>query len=325
MKRSLSGIKPSGILHLGNYFGAMKQFIESQNEYEGFYFIADYHTLNTHPAPEEVRQNTYDIVLDYLALGLDPQKATIFLQSEIPEVAELTCLLANVVPISLLQRAHAYKDQIAKDEVPNLGLFMYPALMAIDILIYDSDVVPVGKDQKQHIEMTRDMAERFNSIYGEVFKLPEPRIIESLAVVPGTDGRKMSKSYGNTIEMFASEKALKKQVMGIQTDSTPLQEPKETEGCNVFTLYKLFSTKAEQEEMKANYHAGGYGYGNAKQALLEKIHAYFKEAREKRVALQNDMDYVKRVLKDGSEKARAIAIEKTKAVKHAVGLVGNVY
>ena len=325
MKRSISGIQPSGILHLGNYFGAMKQFIENQEKFEGFYFIADYHSLTSLTDPKSLRENSYNIVLDYLALGLDPEKSTIFLQSDVPEHVELMWLLSNITPVGLLERGHSYKDKVAKGFTPNTGLLTYPVLMASDILLYDADVVPVGKDQKQHLEMARDIAIKFNQQYEvELFKLPEPQILESLAVIPGTDGQKMSKSYGNTINMFASKKELKKQVMSIVTDSTPLEEPKNPDN-NIVKLYELFATKEAVEEMKAKFVAGNYGYGHAKTELLNAILDYFKDAREKREELANNMEYVEEVLAKGATKARAIAREKLTAAKIAVGLAGNAY
>lgn len=323
--RTLSGITPSGTLHIGNYFGAIKQFIDTQDKVDGFYFISDYHALTTGPDPKKLRENTYNIILDYLALGLDPEKSTIFLQSNIPEHTELSWFLANVTPVALLERAHSYKDKVAKGLAPNSGLFTYPVLMAADILMYDPDFVPVGKDQKQHIEIARDIAIKFNTIYGELFKLPEPMIQESVAVVPGTDGQKMSKSYDNTIEMFAEEKALKKKVMSVVTDSTPLEEPKNPDTCNVFALYKLFATESQLADMAAKYRAGNFGYGTAKKELLEMILEYFKPFREKRKYLAENMPLVEKILKDGSDKAREIAIKKIKDVKSAIGLVGNIY
>lgn len=323
MRRSLSGIQPSGVLHLGNYFGAIKQFIENQDKYEGFYFIADYHSLTSSPDPKSLRENSYNIVLDYLALGLDPEKATIFLQSDMPEHAELAWILSNVTPMGLLERAHSFKDKTAKGIAANAGLFTYPVLMAADILMYDPDIVPVGKDQKQHLEMTRDIAMKFNLQYEkEIFKLPEPGILESLAVVPGTDGQKMSKSYGNTIEMFASKKNLKKQIMSVVTDSTPLEDPKDPDN-NITILYKLFASEEKVEEMRQKFMAGGYGYGHAKNELLEAVLEYFKEAREKREELAKNPEYVEAVLKKGAEKARKIAHKKITLVKETVGLLGN--
>lgn len=291
MKRSLSGIQPSGTLHLGNYFGAMKQFIENQDKYEGFYFVADYHSLTSLTNPETLRESTYNIILDYLALGLDPEKSTLFLQSDVPEHVELSWLLSNVTPVGLMERGHSYKDKIAKGLFPNTGLLTYPILMAADILIYDSDVVPVGKDQKQHLEMARDIAMKFNQQYGvEFFKLPEPLIMEDLAVVPGTDGQKMSKSYGNVINMFAPKNILKKQVMSIVTDSTPLEEPKNPDN-NITALYKLFATKEQVKEMEDKFRAGNYGYGHAKKELLEAILNYFGEARARREELAKNPEW----------------------------------
>jgi len=324
MKRSLSGIQPSGILHIGNYFGAIKQFIENQDNHEGFYFVADYHSLTSSPDPKALRENSYNIVLDYLALGLDPEKSTIFLQSDIPELTELYWILSNLTPVGLLERGHSYKDKVAKGISANSGLLTYPVLMAADILIYDSEVVPVGKDQKQHLEMTRDIANKFNLQYGETFVIPEPAILESVAVIPGTDGQKMSKSYNNTIEMFASKKALKKQVMSVVTDSTPLEDPKDPDN-NVTQLYKLFATKEQVAEMEEKFRAGNYGYGHAKTELLNAMLEYFGEARARREELVKNPEYVEAVLRKGAEKARALAIAKIKEVKKAVGLLGNSY
>jgi tryptophanyl-tRNA synthetase len=325
--RALSGIKPTGTLHIGNYMGAAKQFEMMQGKnYEGFYFIADYHTLNSYPDPDILYENTWNIVLDYLAFGLDPQKSAIFLQSQVPEVVELAFILGNYTPMGLLQRAHSYKDKTAKNEVINVGLFYYPLLMAADILLYKSNIVPVGKDQKQHVEIARDIAEKFNLHYQkDVFVLPEPYIPEDVAIVPGTDGRKMSKSYENTIEMFAPSKVFKKQVMGIVTDSTPLEDPKDPEKCTVFDIYKLFASKTDIEAMAEKLRAGGYGYGHAKKELLEAIKEFFAPMREKRTELENNRDFVEKVLKEGCEKARAVAIETIKEVKKTVGLVGNIY
>ncbi|MDD7391867.1 MAG: tryptophan--tRNA ligase [Fusobacterium gastrosuis] len=325
MKRSLSGIQPSGILHLGNYFGAMKQFVDFQNTYEGFYFIADYHSLTSLTNPKDLTQNTYDIVLDYLAIGLDPNKSTIFLQSNVPEHTEMTWLLSNITPVGLLERGHSYKDKVAKGFFPNTGLLTYPILMAADILIYDTDFVPVGKDQKQHLEMTRDIAMKFNQQYEvDFFKLPEPLILDDSAIVPGTDGQKMSKSYGNTINMFASKKTLKQQVMSIVTDSTPLEEPKNPDN-NIAKIYALFNNIDKQNELKEKFLAGNFGYGHAKNELLESILNHFAEAREKREKLKENMDLVHDILNEGSKKARAIAIEKVQRAKEIVGLAGNIY
>lgn len=325
MKRSLSGIQPSGTLHLGNYFGAMKQFIENQDKYEGFYFVADYHSLTSLTERETLMESTKNIILDYLALGLDPEKSTLFLQSDVPEHVELSWLLSNVTPVGLMERGHSYKDKTSKGLYPNIGLLTYPILMAADILIYDSDIVPVGKDQKQHLEMARDIAMKFNQQYNvEFFKLPEPLIMENLAVVPGTDGQKMSKSYGNTINMFAPKNVLKKQVMSIVTDSAELEEPKNPDN-NISTLYKLFASEEKYQEMREKFMAGGYGYGHAKKELLEAILEYFKDARERREELLNHPEYVEEVLRKGALKAREIARKKIVEAKKIVGLMGNVY
>ncbi len=325
--RALSGIKPTGTLHIGNYFGAAKQFeMFQEKKYEGFYFIADYHTLNAYPEPAKLAENTWNIVLDYLAFGLDPQKSVLFLQSQVPEVVELAFILGNYTPMGLLQRAHSYKDKIAKNEPINVGLFYYPLLMSADILIYKSNLVPVGKDQKQHVEIARDIAEKFNLHYQkEVFILPEPYIPEAVAIVPGTDGQKMSKSYGNTIEMFAEDSVLKKQIMNIITNSTPLEESKNPDTCNVYNIFKVFVDKSKSIEMADKLKAGGYGYGHAKKELLEAVHTFFDPMRQKRAELAKNMDFVEKVLKEGSEKARSVAIETIKEVKKTVGLVGNIY
>ena len=323
--RSLSGIQPSGILHIGNYFGAIKQFVELQDQYEGFYFLANYHALTSSPNGENLKQNTIEVILDYLALGLDPEKSTLFLQSDVPEHTELAWILANVTPMGLIERAHSYKDKIAKGIKPNMGLFTYPILMAADILMYDPDIVPVGKDQKQHVEITRDIAIKFNETYGkEVFKLPKEKIVESVAVVPGTDGDKMSKSYGNVINMFFSKKELKKQIMSIVTDSTPLEEPKNPDN-NITKLYSLFATEAETEELKQKFLAGNFGFGHAKTELLDKFRDYFAPFREKREELVNNMDYVYEILQKGAEKARSIATAKMDEVRSVVGLLDKNY
>lgn len=319
--RSLSGIQPSGNLHIGNYFGAIKQFVEFQDKYEGLYFLANYHALTSSPKGEDLKKNTVNAILDYLALGLDPEKSVIFLQSDVPEHTELSWILANVAPMGLLERAHSYKDKTAKGIKPNVGLFTYPILMAADILMYDPDVVPVGKDQKQHVEITRDIAIKFNETYGkEVFKLPEEKIVENVAVVPGIDGDKMSKSYGNVINMFIPKKEIKKQIMGIVTDSTPLEEPKNPDN-NITKLYSLFATETEVEEMKRKFSEGNYGYGHAKNELFEKFINYFNPFIEKREKLGKNIDYVYDVLKEGASKARSIAQKKMEEVRSTVGLL----
>ena len=347
--RILSGVQPSGKLHLGNYFGAIKQHVERQDSGDCFYFIADYHALTSlreaeekeigvaaknksvtaRPARQILAENVRDVALDYLALGLDPAKCSFFRQSDVPEVCELAWMFATVCGMGLLERAHSYKDKVENGITPSVGLFTYPILMAADILIYRSHLVPVGKDQEQHLEMTRNIAGSFNHAYGELFPLPDAVYTEA-AVVPGTDGRKMSKSYGNTIDIFAEGKALKSAVMGVVTDSTPVEEPKNPETCNAFALYKLFATAAEQGEMADLYRnplkgaeaRGGrpVGYGDAKTLLLAKIDAHFGAARERRKLLARDPGYVEEVLSAGAKKARAAAQITLQLVRQAVGI-----
>ena len=325
MKRSLSGIQPSGVLHIGNYFGAIKQFVELQNEYEGFYFLANYHALTSSPKGEDLKNNTINVILDSLALGLDPEKSTLFLQSDVPEHTELSWILSNVTPMGLLERAHSYKDKTAKGIKPNVGLFTYPVLMASDILIYSPDIVPVGKDQKQHVEITRDIAIKFNETYGkEVFKLPKEKIVENVATVPGIDGDKMSKSYGNVINMFGSKKQLKKQIMNIVTDSTPLEEPKNPDN-NITKLYSLFATEEEVNTLKEKFLAGNFGYGHAKTELFDKFMDYFAPFQKKREELLQNMDYVNEILKKGALKAREIATKKVDEVRDVVGIMKKSY
>ncbi len=318
--RVLSGIQPSAKLHVGNYFGAMRQHLALQAEHECYYFIADYHALTSNPSPDNVAAHTLDVVMDYVALGLDSTKTVFWRQSDVPEVTELTWLLSCVTPVGLLQRCTSFKDKVAQGLSPNHGLFAYPVLQAADILLYNSDLVPVGADQKQHIEVTRDIAIRFNNTYGEVFKLPKEHIVESVAVVPGVDGRKMSKSYGNTIEIFEPEASVKKKIMKIVTDSTPVEEPKDPDKCNVFALLKLVASADELKEWESRYRAGGLGYGQAKKRLADMIIEYFKPFRHKRAELENNIDYVKRVLADGAGRARAVAAETLEKARQAVGL-----
>src|SRR5262245_54437366 len=334
-KRFLSGVQPSGKLHLGNYFGAVKQHIALQDEGECFYFIADYHALTTleeaadrrakvlgveqRDLPATLRENTLDVALDYLALGLDPAKVAFYRQSDLPEVAELAWILGTVTSMGLLERAVSYKDKVESGLRAMVGLFYYPVLMAADILIVRSDFVPVGQDQVQHIEMTRDMAGRFNQTYGEVFPLPLPRL-DVGAKVPGTDGQKMSKSYGNTIDLFAEGKPLQRTVMAIKTDSTPLGEPLNPDTCNVFALYSLFATLQEKEELAKRYRSGKIGYGDAKKLLLEKINTALAPARERRRKLAADPDYVEDVLRTGAHKAREEARRTMELVRSAVGM-----
>lgn len=320
-KRVLSGVKPSGKAHIGNWLGAMKNHVIMQDECESFIFIADLHSLTTVRNADELRDLILDLALDYIALGLDPKKSTFFRQSDIHEHAELTWILNCVTPMPMLELAHAYKDALAKGiKDINAGLFDYPVLMAVDILIYNPDIVPVGKDQKQHVEIARDLAGKFNRTWGEVFKLPKPYIQEEVAVVIGTDGEKMSKSYGNVIELFASEKELKKQVMGIVTDSTPVESPKDPDKDTIYKLYSYFADASEKQDLADKYRAGGFGYGNAKKLLLEKILTELKPFREEREKLKNNLDYVKSVLTEGAEKARAVASETKRQVWEKVGL-----
>lgn len=319
--RVLSGIQPSGTLHIGNYFGAMKQHLKLQAEHESFYFIADYHALTSGPDPEDLRQRTLGVAMDYLALGLDPERTVFWKQSDVPEVTELSWILSCITPMGLLQRCTSYKDKVAQGISPNHGLFAYPVLQAADILIFNSDLVPVGADQKQHIEVTRDVAQAFNNRYGsEILTLPKDYIIESVAVVPGIDGRKMSKSYENTIGIFEPEKKVKKKIMSIKTDSTPVEEPKDPDTCNVFALLKLFASEDETKQWETKYRQGGTGYGTVKKRLVELVHDYFKPFRDKRTQLENNLDYVNNVLSNGAQRASEVAARKLKEVRKAVGL-----
>jgi tryptophanyl-tRNA synthetase len=320
--RILSGIQPSGKLHIGNYFGAMRQHLELQTADEGFYFIADYHAMTSSPQPDELRANSLDVAADYIALGLDTDKTVFWRQSDVPEVTELAWILSCITPMGLLQRCTSYKDKVAQGLSPNHGLFAYPVLQAADILIYDSDLVPVGADQKQHIEVTRDIAMRFNNKFGEILVLPKEHIIESVAVVPGVDGQKMSKSYNNTIEIFEPEKQLTKKVLRIVTDSTPLEEPKDPEKCNVFALLKLVAAPDELAEWAQKYRSGGLGYGTVKKRLAELLIEYFKPYRQKRAELGKNLDFVEAVLKTGAERARTVARQTLDKVRNAVGLGG---
>jgi tryptophanyl-tRNA synthetase len=318
--RILTGIQPSGKLHWGNYFGAMKSMFDLQEKGENFMFIANYHAMTTLRDGTVLREATRDVALDYLACGLDPEKTVIYRQSDVPEVQELAWYLSCLTPVGLLERCHSYKDKIARGLDATHGLFAYPVLMAADILIMNADLVPVGKDQKQHLEVTRDLAQKFNNAYGEIFKLPDAYIPETVATIPGTDGQKMSKSYHNTIELFEDAKAIKKKVMAIVTDSTPMEEPKEPEGNSIYELYKLFATSEEVAQMAASFRAGGYGYGHAKKALLEAYHRLFDPFREKREALAKDVDKLEDILREGAKKAREAAMPLMETVRKAVGI-----
>jgi tryptophanyl-tRNA synthetase len=321
-KTILSGIQPSGKLHIGNYFGAMRQHIGMQDQGDAFYFIANYHSLTSLNDGKQLYENTIDVTLDYLALGLDPKKATFFAQSDVPQVTELAWMLGTLCPVSLMEKGVSYKDKIAAGLKPNIGLFTYPILQAADILIYHSDIVPVGEDQKQNIEIARDLAGKFNRAYdGEFLKIPEDHILKSVAIVPGTDGRKMSKSYNNTIPLFGEGKPLKKVVMSIETDSKALEDPKDPETDNVFALIKLFADKSKQDEIAEKYKAGGFGYSHAKLELLGMIEEYFAEAREKRKELEQDLDFVKDVLSDGGKRARTRAESVMEPIREVTGII----
>ena len=321
----VSGIQPSGVLHIGNYFGALRQHIQLHSQFESYYFIVNYHALTTLHDREQLAKYTLDVAMDYLALGFDPDQSSLFVQSDVPEVTELAWIFYNLTPVSHLEKGVSYKDKIAQGLPANAGLLNYPLLQAADILIYGGNVVPVGADQKQHLEMTRDVAQRFNHTFcpedAPILPVPEPYILNEVSVVPGVDGRKMSKSYGNTINIFDEGKALKKKIMNIVTDSTPLESPKDPDKDNVFALIKLFASPEDVTRIDAAYRAGGYGYGHAKKELLGMITDYFAEAREKRRALEKDIDFVHDVLKEGGKKGRAKAQAYMERVREATGLL----
>ena len=319
--RILSGLQPSGKLHIGNYFGMMEAALKLQHEGEAYYFIADYHSLTSIHEAKALRENVRDLAIDFLACGLDPSKCVLFRQSDVPEHCELSWILSTVTPMGLLERCHSYKDKVAHGISASHGLFAYPVLMAADILIYDSDVVPVGKDQKQHVEVTRDIAIKMNETFGQgLLKLPNPRIKEETAVVPGLDGQKMSKSYDNTIQLFEEPSKLKKKIMGIKTDSTPVEEPKAIEGSSILALYKLVASEADYQSMVDDHLRGGVGYGDFKKRLLQGVTDYFAPFHEKRAEIVADPKYVDQVLAEGAEKARLIARKTLARVRDAVGL-----
>jgi tryptophanyl-tRNA synthetase len=324
--RILSGIQPSGVLHIGNYFGMMKPAIALQAEGEALYFIADYHALTSVRDPEALRENCRRVALDFLACGLDPKRATLFRHSDVPQVTELAWILSTVAPMGLLERAHSYKDKLARGLSPTLGLFSYPVLMAADILIYDCDVVPVGKDQKQHIEMTRDLAVKMNEIFGQsepegrIFKLPEPRIQPATETVPGIDGQKMSKSYGNNIDIFGDEKEMRRRVMSIVTDSTPVDAPKDPAKSTIFKLYSLVASKNEILVTRERFLKGGTGYGDFKKQLFEKLWEYFAPMRKRREEILADKSFIDSVLRQGAKRANEIANQVMKRAREAVGL-----
>ncbi len=318
--RILSGIQPSGVLHVGNYFGMMKPAIALQDEGEALYFIADYHALTSVRDPDVLRENVWRVAVDFLAAGLDPERAALFKQSDVPQVTELTWILSTVAPKGLLERAHSFKDKLARGLAPMVGLFSYPVLMAADILIYDSDIVPVGKDQKQHIEMTRDLAGKMNEQFGQIFKLPEARINPETQVVPGLDGQKMSKSYGNNIDIFGDEKETRKRVMSIVTDSTPVEAPKDPAKSTIFQLYSLFASKDEIASMRERFKKGGTGYGDFKKELFEKLWEYFSPMRKRREEILADKLYIDNVLVRGAKRANEVADDVMTRVRAAVGL-----
>jgi len=318
--RILSGIQPSGTLHIGNYFGMIKKMIESQNDGELFAFIASYHALTSVKEKEVLQENIFNVAVNFLSLGMDPEKSTFWVQSDVPEVLELYWILSNHTPMGLLERAHSYKDKTARGIASNHGLLSYPVLMAADILLFDSNIVPVGKDQIQHVEIARDIANTFNNTYGDILVMPISKIDDEVATVPGTDGAKMSKSYGNTIDMFGTKKTIKKQVMKITTDSKELDEPKEWENCNIYTLCKLFMNDAELLDLQKRYATPGEGYGHFKLTLLDKINEYFEPYAQKREYYLNNPEEVKSILQKGAQKAQIVAQKKLKIIRDAVGL-----
>jgi tryptophanyl-tRNA synthetase len=318
--RILSGIQPTGTPHLGNYFGMMKPAIELQEKGDAFYFIADLHALTTVQNAAVLRANVRELAVDFLACGLDPARSVFFRQSDVSAVTELAWILSTVTPMGLLERCHSFKDKTARGFSASHGLFAYPVLMAADILIYDSDLVPVGRDQKQHLEVARDIAVKMNEAYGEIFKLPEPSIREDTAIVPGLDGAKMSKSYNNTIEIFAPENVLKKKIMGIKTDSTPVEAPKPTENSSILGLYKLVASAGDYLAMEADFVNGGVGYGDLKKRLFAGVWEYFSDQRSRREEILADADLVDRVLIDGASKARHVTDAVMARVRKAVGL-----
>jgi tryptophanyl-tRNA synthetase len=324
--RILSGIQPSGVLHIGNYFGMMKPAIALQAEGEALYFIADYHALTSLRDPDALRENCRRVALDFLACGLDPERATLFRHSGVPQVTELAWILSTVAPMGLLERATSYKNKLARGLAATVGLFSYPILMAADILIYDSDVVPVGKDQKQHIEITRDLAVKMNEIFGQsepdgrIFRLPDARIQPATETVPGIDGQKMSKSYGNNIDIFGDEKEMRKRVMSIVTDSTPVEAPKDPAKSTIFKLYSLVASKNEIATMREKFLKGGTGYGDFKKELFEKLWEYFAPMRKRREEILADEAYIDNVLENGATRANEIAEQVMKRVRDAVGL-----
>ena len=320
--RILSGIKPTGSAHIGNYFGMMRPAIEWQERGEALYFIADYHALTTVHDPKALRAYSREVALDFLACGLDPAKAVLFRQSDVPEVTELAWILSCVTPMPMLENCHAYKDHLAKEKVPSHGLFAYPVLMAADILLYDSNVVPVGRDQKQHVEVTRELARKINTLYGPLLTVPEASIVAVVETIPGLDGRKMSKSYQNTIELFPEEKQLRRKIMAIVTDSTPVEAPKDPAASPILPLYRLFASPADTLAMEADFRKGGIGYGDFKKRLFEAIWSYFAPMRTRRAELSANPQLVDEVLDQGAVRARSLAEQTIRRVRAAIGLSG---
>lgn len=320
MPRILTGIQPSGTLHIGNYLGAMRPAIDLQERGDAFYFIADYHALTTVRDAKALREHVLRVALDFLACGLDPAKACLFVQSDVPAVTELSWILSTVTPMSLLEKCHSYKDKIAHGIAADHGLFAYPVLMAADILLYNSDLVPVGRDQKQHVEVTRDIAIKINQQYGEVLKLPQPVIREEVATVPGLDGQKMSKSYKNTIDLFLEENVLLKIVKGLKTDSTPVEAPKDPDQSNIVVLYRHFAPAEDLARMENDFRRGGTGYGEFKNRLFEAIRDHFRPFAERRAAILAEKNYVEKVLHEGRDRASAVASATLRRVREAVGL-----
>jgi len=318
--RVLSGIQPSGSLHLGNWFGMMKKMIEYQEQEELFCFIANYHAQTSVSDGKRLAKGTLEAAANFLALGMDPEQSTFWVQSDLIEVQELAWVLSNFTPMGLLERCHSYKDKVAQGVKPNHGLFAYPVLMTADILLFQSEKVPVGKDQKQHLEVARDIAIKFNNEYGDIFTIPDPEIDDQVATIPGLDGQKMSKSYGNTIDLFTDEKSLRKQVMRIVTDPTPVDEPKNPDTCNVYQIYRLFLDKGQQEQLSKRYLAGGLGYGEVKQALFETIRDFFAPFAERRQELLADPDGLRKTLALGADKARCMANKTLRKVRKKTGL-----
>ena len=319
-KIALSGIKPTGRPHIGNYFGMMKPTVDMQNEFAMYLFVADFHALTTMHNKEELENSINNLILDYLAIGIDSEKVVFYRQSDIPEVTELTWIFNCLVTTPWLERAHAYKDRVAKGIEASVGLFDYPVLMAADILLPQAEIIPVGKDQIQHVEMTREIARKFNNIYGETFNEPQELLKDDVAIVPGTDGQKMSKSYGNTIPLFGTDKEIKKVIMGIVTDSKTPNEPKNPEGCNVFALHKLITPEPQLSEIRTGYEQGGLGYGDSKKILLENYMKFIEPMREKRKFYEENPGIVRQILDEGRTKIQKIARDKMKEVREKIGL-----